>query len=145
MVGKAAMSERILAQVWQQQLAGREALVTAGGRGLGREFCEAMARFGADVACNDIDLKSAQETVALLGKYGRRAIAVAGDVSQPDQVERMVNETLKAFTTIDILFNNAGIPNPPLKIHELAIADWDKVMAVNLRGAVWKQLGMTTE
>ena len=114
-------------------LSGKVALVTAGGRGLGREFCEAMARFGADVACNDIDQKSAQETVDLLKKYGHRAGAVAGDVSQPDQVERMVNETLKAFNTIDILFNNAGIPNPPLKIHELAIADWDKVMEVSLR------------
>src|SRR5512139_1352643 len=115
-------------------LTGKVALVTAGGRGLGREFCEAMARFGADVACNDIDQKSALETVALLKQYGHRAIAVAGDVSQPEQVERMVHETLKAFNTIDILFNNAGIPNPPLRIHELAIADWDKVMEVSLRG-----------
>jgi len=115
-------------------LSGRTALVTAGGRGLGREFCEAMARFGADVACNDIDLKSARETADLLKQYGRRSMAVAGDVSQPDQVERMVDETIKAFSTIDILFNNAGIPNPPLRLHELTIADWDKVMEVSLRG-----------
>lgn len=114
-------------------LSGRVALVTAGGRGLGREFCLAMAQFGADVACNDIDVKSARETVALLKPYGRRAIALEADVSQPGQVDRMVREAVAAFNTIDILFSNAGIPNPPLKIHELPIADWDKVMEVSLR------------
>ena len=126
--GEEAMTERNMFD-----LTGKVALVTAGGRGLGREFCEAMAQFGADVACNDIDVKRAQETVALLKKYDRRAIALEADVSQPDQVERMVSQTVEAFSTVDILFNNAGIPNPPLRIHELAIADWDKVMDVSLR------------
>ncbi len=57
-------------------LSGRVALVTAGGRGLGREFCEAMAEFGADVACSDIDMGRALETVELIKRLGHRAIAI---------------------------------------------------------------------
>ena len=115
-------------------LSGRGALITAGGRGLGREFCEAMAEFGADVACSDIDMGRAQETVERIKKFGHRAIAIEADVSKPDQVERMVKQTVDELGTIDILFNNAGIPNPPVRIHQLAIEDWDRVMNVSLRG-----------
>jgi NAD(P)-dependent dehydrogenase (short-subunit alcohol dehydrogenase family) len=114
-------------------LSGRIALVTAGGRGLGREFCLAMTEFGADVACDDIRMEAAQETVGLVKRFGHRAIAIEADVSQPDQVERMVNQTVAELGTIDILFNNAGIPNPPVRIHELSIEDWDMVMAIDLR------------
>lgn len=115
-------------------LSGKVALVTAGGRGLGREYCEAMAEFGADVACNDMSMERAQETVELIKRFGHRAIAVQADVSKSDDVERMVDQVLTEFGTIDILFNNAGIPNPPVRLHELAIEDWDRVMAVDLRG-----------
>ena len=115
-------------------LSGRVALITAGGRGLGREFCEAMAEFGADVACSDIDIGRARETVELIKKFGHRAIAIEADVSKPDQVERMVEQSVGKLGTIDILFNNAGIRNPPVRLHELAIEDWDRVMDVNLRG-----------
>ena len=114
-------------------LTGRIALVTAGGRGLGREFCEAMAEFGADVACNDIDMASALETVDLIKKFGRRAIAIEGDVSQQDQVERMVAQTVAEFGVIDILFCNAGI-GLQVRLHEIAIKDWERVMAVNVTG-----------
>jgi NAD(P)-dependent dehydrogenase (short-subunit alcohol dehydrogenase family) len=115
-------------------LSGRVALITAGGRGLGREFCEAMAEFGADVACSDIDRGRARETVELIKKFGHRAIAIEADVSKPDQVERMVEQSVGKLGAIDILFNNAGIRNPPVRLHELAIEDWDRVMDVNLRG-----------
>lgn len=115
-------------------LSGRVALVTAGGHGLGREFCEVLTEFGADVAVNDINMELAQETVELINRFGHRAIAVEADVSKPDQIERMVNQTIADLGTIDILFNNAGIPNPPVRIHELAIEDWNHHVAVNLTG-----------
>jgi len=115
-------------------LSGRVALVTAGGHGLGREFCEAMAEFGADVAVNDIDKKLAQETVELTKRFGHRTIAVVADVSKPDQIERMVNQTVAEFGTVDILFNNAGIFHPPLRIHEMPIEAWDRCMDLDLRG-----------
>ena len=115
-------------------LSGRVALVTAGGRGLGREFCQAMAEFGADVACDDINMEAAKETVELIKPFGHRAIAIEADVSKPEQVERMVNQTIAKLGTIDILFCNAGIANPMVMLHELAIEDWDRVIAINLRG-----------
>ncbi|MFO7773751.1 MAG: SDR family NAD(P)-dependent oxidoreductase [Dehalococcoidia bacterium] len=115
-------------------LSGRVALVTAGGRGLGQEFCLAMAEFRADVACADMRIEAARETVELIKRFGHRAIAVEADVSKPEQVDRMVNQTVTDLDTIDILFNNAGIPNPPVRIHELSIEDWDMVMAIDLRG-----------
>lgn len=115
-------------------LSGKVTLITAGGRGLGREYCEAMAEFGADVACADIDMGRAQETVELIKKFGHRAIAIEADVSKIDQVERMVKQTLGEFGTIDILFNNAGIVNPMKRLHEVAIEDWERVIAVNLTG-----------
>ena len=115
-------------------LAGKVALVTGGGHGLGREYCEAMAEFGADVACNDISMERAQETVELLKRFGHRGIAIQADASEPDQIEGMVRQTVSEFGTIDILFCNAGIPNRPVRLHELTVADWDRVMDLNVRG-----------
>jgi NAD(P)-dependent dehydrogenase (short-subunit alcohol dehydrogenase family) len=115
-------------------LSGRVALVTAGGHGLGREYCEAMAEFGADVVCSDINLERAQETVKQIKRFGHKALAIECDVSKPDDVNLMVKQTLAEFHTIDILFSNAGIPNKLVKLHEIAVEDWERVMAVNLRG-----------
>jgi NAD(P)-dependent dehydrogenase (short-subunit alcohol dehydrogenase family) len=83
-------------------LSGKVAVVTAGGHGLGREYCIAMAEFGADVVCNDVDLALAKETLEYLRPFGHRAIAIQGDVSKPDDVERLVSETLRP-RKVDIL------------------------------------------
>lgn len=115
-------------------LSGKVALVTAGGRGLGREFCLGLAEFGAEVACSDMNRGRAQETVDLIKNLGVRAVAIEADASNPDHIEQMVNQTVTTFGGIDILFCNAGIPNPPLRVHELTIEDWDRVMDLNLRG-----------
>jgi NAD(P)-dependent dehydrogenase (short-subunit alcohol dehydrogenase family) len=113
-------------------LSGKVALVTAGGHGLGREYCLALAEFGADVACNDIDLRLAGETVEAVKKLGRRALAVPADVSKAEEVEGMVQRAIAEFATIDILFCNAGIVNPLVPLHELSVEAWDRVVAVNL-------------
>jgi NAD(P)-dependent dehydrogenase (short-subunit alcohol dehydrogenase family) len=115
-------------------LSGKVALVTAGGHGLGRAYCEAMAEFGADVACSDMKTELAQETVELIKKFGHRAIAIQADVSQAEQIKRMVNQTVSELGTIDILFCNAGIVNTLVKLHEQSIEDWNRVIAVNLTG-----------
>jgi NAD(P)-dependent dehydrogenase (short-subunit alcohol dehydrogenase family) len=116
-------------------LSGRIALITAGGHGLGRAYCEAMAEFGADVACADINKKFADETVNYIKKFGHRAIAIEADVSKQDQIEHMVNQTVSEFGTIDILFNNAGwCHSIEKRLHELVIEDWDACININLRG-----------
>ncbi len=115
-------------------LTGRVALITGASRGLGRAFAEAMAEFGADVACNGRDEAKLAETVKLLGKYKHRAIAVKADVTKEDEVKRMVDETVQKLGKIDIFFNNAGIARPPRPIHETPTEEWDAVIETNLRG-----------
>jgi NAD(P)-dependent dehydrogenase (short-subunit alcohol dehydrogenase family) len=115
-------------------LTGRVALVTGGGRGLGRAFCEGMAEFGADVVCADYDETRGQETAELIRKYGHRAIAVKADVSSPNQVESLVRKAIDEMGTIDILINNAGITAQASKIFETPLEVWDRVIAVDLTG-----------
>jgi NAD(P)-dependent dehydrogenase (short-subunit alcohol dehydrogenase family) len=114
-------------------LKGKIAIVTAGGHGLGREYCLAMAECGADVVCNDIDGNAAEETLHLLKDFKVRALAVQGDVSKPEDIEKMANYALDTFGRIDVLFCNAGIQRFA-SAHNLTIEDWDQVVAVNLRG-----------
>lgn len=114
-------------------LSGKVAAVTAGGHGLGREYCMAMAECGADVVCNDIDARLAEETIRLLAAFNVRTVAVQGDVSKPEDVERVIGEALRQFGRIDVLFCNAGITRFGAA-HEMAYEDWSTVVAVSLRG-----------
>jgi NAD(P)-dependent dehydrogenase (short-subunit alcohol dehydrogenase family) len=115
-------------------LSGRVALVTGGASGLGKVFCEALAEFGADVAIADIDEAGARQTAGFIEKLGRRSLAVRADVSYPDDVQQMVNEAVAKLGTIDILVNNAGITARANRVAEIPINDWDRVIAVDLRG-----------
>jgi len=117
-------------------LSGKIALITGGGSGLGRAYFEGMAEFGADVACCDIIEARAQETVEMIKRFGHQAIAIKADVSKIDEIENMVNETIKKLGSLNIVFANAGINERTigLKIHEKPVDDWDHTMNVNLRG-----------
>ncbi len=116
-------------------LSGKVALITGASRGLGRAFAEAMAEYGADVACIGRDEAKLAETVKILGKYKHRAIAIKADVTREAEVKKMVAETVKQLGKIDIFFNNAGIARPPRRIHETPTEEWDIVIETNLRGA----------
>ncbi len=115
-------------------LSGKVAVVTAGGHGLGREYCIAMAEFGANVICNDIDLTRAKETLEIVSAFGNRAIAIKGDVSRTEDVDQLIHGSLREFGRIDVLFCNAGITNRFAMPHELSYDDWSNVLSVNLRG-----------
>lgn len=115
-------------------LSGKVALVTGGGSGIGRAYCEAMAEFGADVACVGRTEQKLKETVELISKFGHRAIAIKADASKEDEVEYMVDRTVKELGKLDIVFCNAGISIPFRRIHEVPVEDWDRLMAINLRG-----------
>ena len=93
-----------------QDLKGRIALVTGGGRGIGRACCEAIAAAGADVVVNyRSNQQAAEETAKLVVSTGRRAMTVRADVSSAEDVARMVADVEEELGPIDLLVNNAGI------------------------------------
>jgi 3-oxoacyl-[acyl-carrier protein] reductase len=117
-----------------KKLEGKKAIVTGGGRGIGRAIALAMAEEGCDVAVVSRTRDEIERTANEVMMFGSQALAIQADVSDPLDVEYAVNETIKAFGRIDILVNNAGIAifKPFL---ELTLDDWDRTMAVNLSGA----------
>lgn len=115
-------------------LSGKVALVTGGGGGLGRLFCETLAEFGADVALMDLDANGAAETAELVRSHGQEAFAIEGDVNDPADVARMVETADTRFGQVDVLVNNAGINVKPARIADTPIEDWDRAIGINLRG-----------
>ena len=117
------------------RLEGNRALVTGAQQGIGRAAVLALARNGADVAINWFEGQdAAEELAAEVRALQRRAVTVQGDVSKSADVSRFVEEAHRALGGIDILINNAGVfPRSPFL--ELAEAEWDHVLDVNLKGS----------
>lgn len=116
-------------------LTGKKALITGGGRGIGRAIALEFAAAGADVAINYVgSADEAQETAAACEKLGVKAVIIPADVSKTDEVAAMFEQTLAQLGRLDILVNNAGITRDALLLR-LSDEDYDKVLAVNLRGA----------
>lgn len=115
-------------------LSTKTALVTGGGRGIGREIALRMAQAGCNVAVSDLDLDTAQVTASDIEKLGRKSLAIKGDVSKEADVETMFKSFLEVFPNIDILVNNAGITRDGLLVR-MKETDWDLVLNVNLKSA----------
>lgn len=117
----------------KMRLDGKAAFVTGGARGIGKSIAVALAESGADVAIVDMDLPESQKTVEDLKALGANAIALSCDVTDPVQVQDMVDEVVKTFGKLDIAFCNAGIcMNIPAS--EMTYDQWKKVIDVNLNG-----------
>lgn len=114
-------------------LSGRVALVTGASRGIGRTIALALARAGADIVLTSRNAADLERVAAEVDALGRRAAVVPADVTDEDQVRRLVREALGAMGQIDILVNNAGIGDT-MSVVEMDAATWDQVMSVNVRG-----------
>ena len=110
------------------------ALVTGGGRGIGRAIALNLAQDGADIALFDLDENGLNETRPLIEDLGRKALTVKGDVSNLEDAENAVKKVLEELGKIDILVNNAGITRDTLMMR-MSEEDWDLVIKVNLKGA----------
>jgi NAD(P)-dependent dehydrogenase (short-subunit alcohol dehydrogenase family) len=116
------------------KLQGKVALVTGAGSGIGQGIALLFAKEGADIGVNDIDLLSAEHTVAAVKQIGRRAIAIKADVFEPDAVDAMVDRVINELGGVHILVNNAGVPIRGSMLEEQTVERWDRAVAVILRG-----------
>ena len=118
------------------RLAGKVAIVTGAGSGIGRAAATLFAAEGARVMCADINDRGVKDTAAVINKAaGKTAIAAKVDVTLPAEVERMVAETVKAFGRLDVLYANAGIGEAG-NVVDLTFESWNRMIAVNLT-SVW--------
>jgi len=116
-------------------LTGKVALVTGASRGIGRAVAIALAEAGADVGVNFRGREAeALETCAAIQRLGRRALPIKADISKAREVEKLVTAVERTLGGVEILVNNAGIvAQKPLE--EISEADWDQMLAVNLKSA----------
>ena len=121
---------------------GRVAIVTGGGRGIGREYCLMLAAEGAKVVVNDLggapdgsgsDLSPAEEVVAEIKKAGGEAVANGADVSSFEGARQMIEQAVKSFGKLDVLINNAGILRDRMLVN-MTEAEWDAVIKVHMKG-----------
>jgi 3-oxoacyl-[acyl-carrier protein] reductase len=111
----------------------RVALVTGAGSGIGRAIAEKLAIDGERVVVNDLKPETADEVVARIGEAGGRAAAAPGDVSDPEAVEQIMAAAQEAYGAPEILVNNAGFLQQK-RLVELTVEDFDRMIAVHLRG-----------
>lgn len=118
-------------------LTGKIAVVTGGGSGLGREFCDVLAEFGAIVICPDFYKDRAEETCEIISKYGHKTLAIEADLTKYDNVQAMFKQVMDSFGRIDILVNNAGISTHSRPIDQIDLDDWHAVIDINLHGVFY--------
>lgn len=116
----------------ERSLAGKVVLVTGGGRGLGEAICRNLHAAGARLIIADVREQLVSRLAQELADGDRRALPIVADLCEDAHLERVLRSAVEEFGRIDALVNNAGIDRT-LPIEELPAADWDRVIAVNLR------------
>lgn len=118
----------------KMRLDGKKIFVTGGARGIGKSVATAFAEAGADLAIVDVDIAEAEKTAAELAEVnGVKTIAIKADVTNPDDVNAMIDKILETFGRLDVAFCNAGIcMNVPAE--EMTFEQWKKVIDINLTG-----------
>jgi len=122
-----------------KRLHGKVALITGAGMGMGREASVLFAEEGARIIVCDINRTAAEETVALVEKTGGQAAAAVGDVAVEADVKRMVDDGVRRFGALHVLYNNAGVlwKDKDRSVLETDGAHWDRVMGINLKSVFW--------
>lgn len=117
-------------------VAGRVVVVTGGGRGIGRVYSEAFAKAGMRVVLAEVYVEEAERVAAAIREAGGQALAVRTDISVPEQTLAMAEAAVGAFGGIDALVNNASLMSALQRRPwtEIPLEEWDRVMAVDLRG-----------
>ncbi len=112
---------------------GRTAVITGGGSGIGQAAAILFSQNGARVVVADVDTRGGRKTVREIEKHEGEAIFVAANVSKAIEVDRLMVKAVDEFDSIDVLFNNAGVPGPH-SITDTSEEEWDRVLDVNLKG-----------
>jgi NAD(P)-dependent dehydrogenase (short-subunit alcohol dehydrogenase family) len=118
------------------KLEGQAAIITGGGRGIGRYIALRFAAEGAAVTLAATVAEALEETAREIRAAGGRAVAIVTDVAVEAQVAKMVQRTVQEFGRIDVLVNNSGIAGPTGPAIELKLADWQRTLDINLTGAL---------
>jgi NAD(P)-dependent dehydrogenase (short-subunit alcohol dehydrogenase family) len=113
---------------------GKVAFITGAASGIGRAAAIAFAAEGARVAIVDRARSALEETEEAVKVAGGDVLAIACDVSSPEQVEAAVKQVVERFGRLDIAFNNAGVENKAAPLHEIELGEWDRILGINLRG-----------
>ena len=113
---------------------GKTAFITGAASGIGRATAVAFAAEGARVVVTDRVEAALQETAEYVKESGGEVLAIACDVSKPEEIEAAVAQAVNTFGRIDCAFNNAGIENKATPLHEIELEEWDRILSINLRG-----------
>ena len=114
--------------------AGKVAMITGGGRGIGQAIALSFAGEGASVVVSARTGQEIEEVAREVEKQGQKSLALQADVSREEDVKNMISETVKVFERVDILVNNAGTNLPYRNVVDLTLAEWNQVLEVNLTG-----------
>jgi NAD(P)-dependent dehydrogenase (short-subunit alcohol dehydrogenase family) len=121
------------------RLAGKVAFITGAGKGIGQAAAVLFAEEGARVVVADVDAEAAKDTVTRVEGVGGQGLAVVGDVAVETDVARMIDEGVRRFGALHVLDNNAGVlwKDRDRSVLETDGAQWDRVMAINLKSVFW--------
>ena len=110
------------------------AFITGAASGIGRATAIAFAAEGASVAITDRSADALQAVEKTIRNAGGEVLALSCDVSAPDQVQPAIKQVVEEFGRLDVAFNNAGVENKAAPVHEIDLAEWDRIININLRG-----------
>ena len=118
-------------------LSGKVAIVTGGGSGIGEAIAKALASKGVKVVVSDINLKGAERVVKEIAGAGGTASAVQQDTARPEDSERVVSHAVSTYSALHYAVNNAGIGGVQAPAGEVDLADWERVIDINLNGVLY--------